>query len=216
MRKKQTVQEKFWLSKFGKEYMERNNFTPQKLDRFYVESLGISRSQINKDFIGNLNLKNTLEVGCNIGIQINMLQKHKHKLGQIYGIELLPEAVEEAKANTKNCNIIQASTFDIPFKDNYFDLVFTSGVLIHINPRDIPKALKEIHRVSKKYIWGYEFYAPQHENTVYRGHSDRQWRAPFAQIYLDLFPDLKIVKEKKYKYLKNEDMNISFLLKKQV
>ena len=97
MLKKQTPQEKFWLSKFGKEYMKRNNFTPQELDKFYVENLGVSRSQINRDFIGNLNLKNTLEVGCNIGVQLNMLQKHKHKLGQIYGIELLPEAVEAAK-----------------------------------------------------------------------------------------------------------------------
>lgn len=209
-----TTQEKFWLSKFGKEYMERNNFTPQELDKFYIENLGVSRSQINKDFVGNLNLKNTLEVGCNMGVQLNMLQKHKHKLGQPYGIEISPEAVEMAKVSTKNINIVLASVFDIPFKNSYFDLVFTSGVLIHISPKDLPKALKEIHRISRKYIWGYEFYSPQHENTVYRGLPDRQWRAPFAQIYMDLFPDLKLVKEKRYKYLKNENVNTSFLLKK--
>ena len=214
MHKKQTKQEKFWLSKFGKEYLKRNNFTPSQLDKFYIKSLGISRSQINNDFLRNLNLKNTLEVGCNIGIQLNMLQKHKHKLGQIYGIELLPEAVEVAKSNTKNCNIIQGSAFDIPFKDNYFDFVFTSGVLIHISPKDLPRTLKEIYRVSKKYIWGYEFYAPRHENIDYRGHANRHWRAPFAQIYLKMFPDLKLVKEKRYKYRKNENMNTSFLLKK--
>lgn len=211
-----TAQEKFWLSKFGKTYIERNNFTPQELDKFYIENLGISRSQINKNFIGNLNLKNTLEIGCNIGIQLNMLQKHKHKLGQLYGIELSPEAVEKAKENTKNCNIIQASAFNIPFKDNYFDLVYTSGVLIHISPKDVPRALKEIHRVSKKYIWGCEYYASRHENTApYRRYADRQWRAPFAQIYMDLFPDLKLVKEKRYKYLKNENINTVFLLKKR-
>lgn len=209
-----TTQEKFWLSKFGKAYMKRNNFTPQQLDKFYIENLGVSRSQINKDFLGKLNLKNTLEVGCNVGVQLNMLQKHKHKIGQIYGIEILPEAVEVAKTNTKNVSIVKASAFDIPFKDNYFDLVFTSGVLIHISPKDVRTAMKEIYRVSKKYIWGYEFYAPQHEKTDYRGHTDRQWRAPFAQIYLELFPDLKLVKEKRYKYLKNENVNSVFLLKK--
>ena len=209
-----TPQEKFWLSKFGKEYWKRNNFTPSQLDKFYMKNLGVSRSQINKDFIGNLNLKNTLEVGCNIGIQLNMLQKHKHKLGQIYGIELLPEAVEIAKTNTKNCNIIQGSAFDILFKNNYFDLVFTSGLLIHISPKDIQRALKEIYRVSKKYIWGYEFYNPKYIPINYRGNKDYHWKGDFAKIYMDLFPDLKLIKEKRYKYLNGKNVNTAFLLKK--
>lgn len=208
-----TAQEKFWLSKFGKEYMKRNNFTPQELDKFYVENLGVPRSKINQDFIGNLNLKNTLEVGCNIGIQLNMLQKHKHKLGQIYGIELSPEAVELAKLNTKNCNIIQGGAFDIPFKNNYFDLVFTSGVLIHISPKDIPKALKEIHRVSKKYIWGVEFYNPDYIHINYRGNKNYHWKGDFAKMYLDHIPNLKLIKEQRYEKIKDKVWT-SFLLKK--
>lgn len=209
-----TRQEKFWLSKFGKEYMARNNFNPQELDKFYMDSLGVSRSQINKDFIGKLKLKNTLEVGCNIGIQLNLLKKQKMRLGQIYGIEIFPKAVEAAKANTRNCNIVQASAFDIPFKDNYFDLVFTSGVLIHIGPKDLPRALREIYLVSKKYIWGYEFYSPKLVEINYRGNKNRHWKGNYAQIYLKMFPDLKLVKEKRYKYLDNNNVNSVFLLKK--
>lgn len=208
-----TPQEKFWLSKFGKEYWKRNNFTPGQLDKFYMKNLGVSRSQINKDFIGNLNLKNTLEVGCNIGIQLNMLQKYKHKLGQIYGIELSPEAVEVAKTNTKNCNIVQGSAFDIPFKDGYFDLVFTSGVLIHISPKDIPRTLKEIYRVSKKYIWGVEFYNPKHISIEYREHRNYHWKGNFAKIYMDNIPGLKLIRERRYEKIKDRIWT-SFLLKK--
>ena len=40
-------------------------------------------------------------------------------------------AVEKGKENTKGINIIQGSAFDLPYKDNYFDLVCTNGVLIH-------------------------------------------------------------------------------------
>jgi pseudaminic acid biosynthesis-associated methylase len=214
MHKKQTIQEKFWLSKFGKEYWKRNNFTPDQLDKFYMKNLGVSRSKINKDFIGNLNLQNTLEVGCNIGIQLNMLQKYNHKLGQIYGLELLPEAVEVAKANTKNCNIIQGSAFDIPFKDNYFDLVYTSGVLIHISPKDITRAMKEIYRVSRKYIWGVEFYNPKHVHINYRGNKNYHWKGDFAKIYLDNIPGLKLIKEQRYEKIKGEIWT-SFLLRKK-
>jgi len=52
-------------------------------------------------------------------------------------------------------NLIQGSVFDIPFKDKYFDMVFTAGVLIHVSPSDIKKVLKEIYRCSTKYIWGH-------------------------------------------------------------
>ena len=213
MHKRPTKQEKFWLSKFGKDYMKRNNFTPQQLDKFYVEHLGVTRSKINKDFVGNLNIKNTLEVGCNIGVQINMLKKNKHKLGQIYGIELLPEAVEVAKANTKNCNIIQGSAFDIPFKDKHFDLVYTSGVLIHISPENLPEAIKEINRVSNKYIWGVEFYNPKHIEINYRRHKNYHWKGDFAKIYMDNIPGLKLIKESRYEKIKGEIWT-SFLLKK--
>jgi len=55
----------------------------------------------------------------------------------LYGIELQWYAVEKAKEYTKGINIIQGSGFDIPFKDGYFDLVITNGVLIHIAPKKI-------------------------------------------------------------------------------
>ena len=213
MNKRPTKQEKFWLSKFGRDYIKRNNFTPQQLDKFYIGHLGVSRSKINKDFVGNLNLKNTLEVGCNIGIQLNLLQKQKLKLGQIYGIELLPEAVEFAKMNTKNCNIIQGSGFDLPFKDSYFDLVYTSGVLIHIHPKNLKKFMREIYRTSKKYIWGVEFYNPKHIEINYRKHKNYHWKGDFAKIYMENIPDLKLIKEDRYEKIKGEIWT-SFLLKK--
>lgn len=207
-----TREEKFWSSKFGKEYISRNTFNPQGLDRLYVSKFGISRSKLNKDFLSNLKIKNILEVGCNIGNQLALLQKQGFK--NLYGIEVFPNAVELAKKHTKDINIIQASAFDIPFKDNYFDLVFTAGVLIHINPKNLKKIMGEIYRTSKKYIWGYEYYSPKHAAIDYRGNKSFLWKGDFAQLYLKYFPDLKLVKNRRLKYSNGAGCDEMFLLKK--
>lgn len=60
-----------------------------------------------------------------------------------------------AKKFTDGINIIRGTADDIPFRDGYFDLVFTSGVLIHINPQSIGKVLREIYRCSNSLYLGY-------------------------------------------------------------
>lgn len=45
----------------------------------------------------------------------------------LYGIEINNYAIELSKSRTNNINIIQGYAFGIPFKDEYFNLVFTSG-----------------------------------------------------------------------------------------
>lgn len=211
--KKTTNQEKFWSSTFGRDYSERNNFTdPEALDSFYVKKYGLARSKMNKNFLAGLNIENILEAGCNIGNQLSLLQKQGYK--NLYGVEIQSYAVERAKELTKNINIIQGSLFDLPFKDNYFDLVFTADVLIHINPKDIKRALKEIYRVSKKYIWGQEYFSEKYEEIVYRGNRNCLWKTDFAKLYKKTFPKLKLLKEVKLPYQENNNLDAMFLFKK--
>ncbi|MCD4761751.1 methyltransferase domain-containing protein [bacterium] len=210
---KTTPQQNFWASDFGDNYTNRNEYDPNSLDKFYKKTFGISRSEINTDFLQGLKIKDILEVGCNIGNQLGLLQKQGYK--NLYGIEINEYAVAKAKQHTKNINIIKGSAFDLPFRGNYFDLVFTAGVLIHVSPKNIKQAIKEIYRVSKKYIWGYEYFNEEYETIEYRNNKDYLWKANFVQLYLDNFPDLKLVKVKKYKYLNNENVDTVFLLEKK-
>ena len=134
----------------------------------------------------------------------------------LYGIELQSHAVELAKQRTKGMNIIQATAYDIPFKDNYFDMVFTSRVLIHLNPYEINKAIREIVRCSNSYIYGNEYYANElTEIKNYHGQSNIAWKRNFPKLYLDLFPDLKLLKEEKYKYTFNDDLDTTYLFQKK-
>ena len=156
----ETDQIKFWEGEFGKEYTDRNTFTHEELNNFYLTNYGISKDALNKEFLENLD-RNTkiLEVGCNVGQQLNALQHMGFK--NLSGLELQPYAVEKAKELTKNINILQGSGFEIPFKDGEFDLVYTHGVLIHIHPNDLPKIIGEMNRVSNKYLWGFEYYSEE-------------------------------------------------------
>jgi len=211
--KKDIEQLKRWKSEFGKEYTDRNTQTYEEMEEMVLKTYGYTRTEINEEFIGNLNHSiRILEVACNIGNQLLCLQKMGFT--SLYGIDIQDYAVELSKSRTVNINIIQGSADDIPFKDGFFDLVFTSGLLIHISPSNIEEVLKEIHRCTKKYILGLEYYAEEYEEVKYRGHDKLLWKTDFPKLYLDTFKDLKLIKQKRYKYLDNDNEDIMFLLKK--
>lgn len=212
--KNQTDQTQQWLSEFGKEYTDRNPHTIEVMDGLYKKQFGLTRTELNGMFLNNLDRSiKILEVGSNVGSQLQGLQTIGFE--NLYGIELQSYAVEVSKQNTKNINLIQGSAFDIPFKDSYFDLVFTSGVLIHINPDDLNIAMREIYRCTSEYIWGFEYYADQHLEIPYRGSSNLMWKANFAKLYLDEFQNLELVKEKRIKYLDNDNVDSMFLIRKK-
>ena len=144
MRDKMTEQMEEWAGKFGEEYTDRNITSPDEFDKLLRSRIGLSRTEQIDEFLSDLELNNILEVGSNVGNQLLLLQKRGFK--KLYGIELNRYAVEKSKERTKGIDIIQGSAFDIPFKDAYFDLVFTSGVLIHISPQETVPQLPSNHR----------------------------------------------------------------------
>ncbi|OGY92015.1 MAG: methyltransferase type 11 [Candidatus Komeilibacteria bacterium RIFCSPLOWO2_02_FULL_48_11] len=208
-----TKQQNFWKSDFGQAYTERSIYAPESLDKFYQATYNTTRSEMNSYFLKDLVIASILEVGCNVGNQLRLLQQQGYS--NLTGIEIQSHAVKRARELTKGINIIEGSAFALPFKDSSFDLVFTTGVLIHISPNDIKAALAEIYRVSKKYIWGFEYFSDQYQSIEYRGHKDRLWKADFSKIYLDAFPDLRMMKREKYLYTKNRNIDEMFLLAKQ-
>lgn len=210
-----TNQMNTWMGSFGKEYTDRNALSFEEMEAMYKGMHGVTRTELNQRFLGGIDRSaRILEVGSNVGNQLLCLQK----MGfcNLYGIELQSYAVELSKSRTCNINIIEGSAFDIPYKDSYFDLVFTSGVLIHVHPSDIAEAIGGIHRCSSEYIWGLEYYASEHlEIHSYRGHRNLLWKADFARLYLDLFDDVQIVKEERLQYLDDDKVDSMFLLRKR-
>ena len=206
---------KKWESKFGNAYTKRNPKSVEGMDKSYLQTVGITRTKLTEKFLSGVTINNALEVGCNAGVQLRILNNLGYK--NLYGIEINECAIDMSKENTKGKDIyiIKGSALDIPYKDSFFDLVFTSGLLIHISPDDINHVLDEIHRCSRKYIWCYEYYSDRYEEVTYREEDDLLWKTDFVQLFMKRFKNLELIKEEKLTHIKQpEYIDTMFLLEK--
>jgi pseudaminic acid biosynthesis-associated methylase len=213
-RAEETPQTEVWKGEFGRSYTDRNTVDVENLNELYRKNYGRTRTEINAEFLGNIP-KNArlLEVGCNTGNQLLALDAAGWT--NLSGVELQPYAAEIARRRLPNAAVRLGSALALPWDACCFDVVFTSGVLIHIAPADLPRAIDEIHRVSGKYIWGLEYFAPEVTEIPYRSHTSLLWKMDFVKRYLDRFSDLELVKEVRLPYLESDNIDTVFLLRKK-
>ncbi len=210
-----TSQTKIWSGEFGKEYNLRNTYTSiEEHNNSYYDFYGKSKDDLNNEILKVLpkNLK-ILEIGSNVGYQLASLQRYGYS--ELFGIEIQKECVEKSKKIWSGINIIEGSGFDIPFKDNFFDLVFTNNVLIHISPKDINLVLDEMYRVTSKYIYGFEYYSENYQSVEYRSHKDLLWKTDFEALFLNRFKNLNSIFNNKYPCLNFEgNIDKAYILEK--
>ena len=186
---------KVWTGQFGRDYTERNRFDdPEAFNALYRQRYGRTRDQIVADWLGELSREaRVLEVGANVGNQLRALARVGFR--HLYGVEVQRYCVEQAKQLAPEADIVEGSAFDLPFKDGFFDLVFTNNVLIHISPDDIGAVMDEMHRVTRRWIWGFEYYAPEFTEVPYRGRERLLWKADYAKLFVQRFDDLVSARE---------------------
>lgn len=208
-----TSQLEKWTGEFGQSFTDRNNLTLEEMDTRYTRDFGVSRSVMNREFLDQLPRDSRiLEVGANIGNQLLYLQAMGFT--NLWGLEPAEYSLDLARQRAPGMNLVKGTAFDLPFKDQWFDVVFTSVVLIHVHPEDLPKVLAEIHRCTRRYVWGFENHAQTLTEVLYRGNRNMQWKRDFAKAYLDQFPGLKLVKQQLFKYSTDENVDAMFLLEK--
>jgi pseudaminic acid biosynthesis-associated methylase len=211
---RETPQTSQWTGDFGRAYTDRNTLTVRELDSLCRTNYGITRRQLNESFLEKIPRDaRLLEVGCNCGNQLLLLQEMGFT--NLWGAEVQSYALESARARVQGAQLSQASALDLPYEDGYFDLVFTSGVLIHIAPADLPRALDEIHRCARTWIWGSEYYAEEVTHVNYRGHDDLLWKMDYAKSFLDRFDDLELAREQRLPYLNSSNVDTMYLLKRK-
>jgi len=210
----ETPQTLVWKGNFGREYTDRNTLDEKALDALYRKNYGLTRSEINENFLREIAKDaSILEVGCNTGNQLSLL--HQMGWSNLSGIELQPYALQIAQSRLPDFALKLGSALALPCADASFGLVFTSGVLIHIDPADLPRAMEEIYRTSREYIWGLEYYAPELTEVMYRAHSALLWKMDFARQYLERFPSLELVLEQHLPYRESGNVDTVFLLRKR-
>lgn len=183
MEKFKTEQEEFWAGQFGDEYTNRNQ----------GDNIVASNLSLFSTIFSNTNkINNILEFGANIGLNLIAVKKLLPN-AEISAIEINNKAIKELKKN-KSINKIYAQSI-LDFKIDYQrDLVFSKGVLIHINPEELNNVYDKIYNSSKKYICIIEYYNPIPVNVKYRGYDNKLFKRDFAGELLEKYKDLELVK----------------------
>ena len=130
--------------------------------------------------------KTVLEVGCNIGRNLDQLS--------LSGIRLVPSAIEINRdalefAKSKHtlsydwCGPVQ----EAQLPSSSFELVFTSGVLIHIPPNDLISVMSKMYTWSSKYILIAEYFSREPVSIEYQGRSDTLFKRDFGSVFMDSF-----------------------------
>jgi pseudaminic acid biosynthesis-associated methylase len=183
----------FWRGPQGQEYTSRNPRTPEATEALYANYYGMTRTEMNKEFVGGLPKDiRILEVGCNIGMQLVIL--NRMGFNHLYGIDV--QLLEKADCFAFKLAPAQA----IPFKDGYFDLVVTNGLLIHIPEVELGQVVGEICRVTKRYVWGFEYFSPTRRMIPYQGQNDLLWADDYCAWFKNRL-GFREVKEKLYPYI---------------
>jgi len=89
-----------------------------------------------------------LDVGCGKGFLLYDLTQVVPGIN-IYGIDISKYAIENAQEEIKN-NLKVANAINLPFQNDFFDLVISINTLHNLPCHHLEVALKEIERVGKK------------------------------------------------------------------
>ncbi len=206
-----TSQSQQWSGDFGQAYTERNPQSAAEMDKWFIELYGVASTAVFSEFLQGVDRSiHILEVGCNTGAQLEILERSGFK--QLTGVDVSKFALERAASRVPSIAFCQASGLSLPFPDLHFDLVYTTGVLIHIAPRDLPKIMSEIVRCSKRYIFGFEYYADKLTEIPYHGHSHLMWKGDYPSLYQQVSSSLTVNMRRKYPYRADSNVDEGFLL----
>lgn len=129
------------------------NYSELKFQRGYVKTFSENKPLFEEHFRkyryydelkGILNIgreTKVLDVGCGISTVLHFVE------GERYGIDPLAEEYEKIYVYPDGIKLVQALSEVIPFEDGYFDVVFCTNVLDHVEDPD--KTVAEVLRVLK-------------------------------------------------------------------
>lgn len=177
-----TEQEAFWAGDFGNAYIERNQgeaLLASNLD-FFSKSMQRTRG-----------IQSCIEFGANIGMNLKAIQLLFPSI-DLSAIEINATAAAELSKVINPGQIYNSSILEFEPTRTY-DLTLIKGVLIHINPNELPQVYDKLVASCGRYLLVAEYYNPSPVAIPYRGHTDRLFKRDFAGEIMDRYPELKLV-----------------------
>ena len=155
-----------WRGTFGNAYHKRNmaTFASSQRERFWAK------------FYRAYPVRSVLEIGCGMGTNLRWAQAET-----IMGMDVNADAVRIANT-IPGVVVAEQSIFDYGFIAARFDLVFTCGVLIHIERAKLDEAIGEMARLSQKYVMAMEYESRKEQAIPYHGEAAALWKRPYRAL----------------------------------
>ncbi len=173
-------QELFWSQSFGDDYTDRNN-----------RSLITNNINLFEKILKNIEIKTVFEIGCNRGLNLEAINTINNTI-ELNGLEINTKAYEILK-NLNICKKLYNQTIFEYNSNETYDLVFSKGVMIHINPDKLELLYEKLYNMSKKYIVIAEYYSRQVQEINYRGNTNKLFKRDFCGEIMNKYPNLKLI-----------------------
>lgn len=172
--------ESLWSGEFGDAYVDRN--------------LGAyaSREPFWRQMIEKVSPSRVLEVGCNVGGNLRWIAPSL-AAGATAGIDVNLKALSALRTEFPEVNAILGSARELPFKDGWFDLVFTMGVLIHQPEDSVLDVMSEMARCSSRYVLCGEYFAAETTEVAYRGVAGALFKRDYGKAFVEVDPSLTLI-----------------------
>lgn len=171
----------FWMNDFGDKYTDRNNdIELLKNKKFFFTKI------LNK-----INISNIFEIGCNRGLNLLALKEINNEI-KLNGLEINKKAYDIIKEKNICENLFNESIYNFNSNQTY-DLVFTVGVLIHLNPDKLDSIYETMFNLSSKYILIAEYYSRNMTEIKYRNNDNKLFKRDFCGELMDKYKQLKLI-----------------------
>jgi SAM-dependent methyltransferase len=158
------------------------------VDESAADSVAKRRSEWLADLAPFRSADSALELGCNVGRNLWMLQQ-RYPAMALRGVDIDAEAIAYARSRVK-AEFLVGDLYDVEraLGDWTADVVFTMGVLIHLHPATLPPLLETMARRARRHVVLVEQISA--DNVVVKGPA--RWR-PERRVtgeYIQWSPDL--------------------------
>lgn len=135
----------YWMKRYQEQGEKTVGNKVFDLEKFRAKSLQATSLLSSFLFEHGITGGKILDVGCGIGRLSGTLIPRFFE--EVQGIDIVPWAIERAKANCPSGHFQVFDGVTIPFPDGHFDAALSWTVLQHIPPNEIERSCSELGRV---------------------------------------------------------------------
>lgn len=166
------------------ERIDTGDYTPAEYDRFLKEIAFINRflgdrralrrslfAEVERRRLSELSL---LDVGCGSGELLRYTAEFARAKGieaRLAGLDLNPISARVSASGTREfleITVTQGDAFRLPFADREFDYAISSLFFHHLTDEQIPQALQEMRRVTRRGVFVIDLHRHAAAYRLYR------------------------------------------------